>query len=89
VHVDETGRRELGGVTRESGGELALVVVVALGLVIVDTTDIDDSVAGSELFGVAGTDESAVGVGGQQAQQVDGKGLVGVEVAAVGSDKRA
>ena len=56
VHVDETGRRELGGVAGEGGGELALVVIVALGLVIVDTTDIDDGVAGSELFGVAGTD---------------------------------
>jgi hypothetical protein len=89
VHVDETGRRELGGVTREGSGELALVVIVALGRVIVNTTDIDDGVAGSELFGVTGTDQSAVGVGGQQAQQVDGEGLVGVEVAAVGSDKRA
>jgi hypothetical protein len=89
VHVDETGRRELGGVVGESGGELALVVIVALGLIIVDTADIDDGVAGSELFGVAGADESAVGVGGQQAQQVDGEGLVGVEVAAVRSDKRA
>jgi hypothetical protein len=49
----------------EGGGELALVVIVALGLVIVDTADIDDGVAGSELFGVAGADESAVGVGGQ------------------------
>lgn len=89
MHVDKTSRRELGRVARESSGELALVVIVALGLVIVDTTDIDDSVAGSELFGVAGADESAVGVGGQKAQQVDGEGLVGMEVAAVGSDKRA
>jgi len=65
VHVDETGRREFGGVVGEGGGELALVVIVALGGVIVDTTDIDDGVAGSELFGVASADEGAVGVGGQ------------------------
>ena len=89
VHVNKTGRRELGAVLGEGGGELALVVIVALGRIIVDTTNIDDGVAGSELFGVAGTDESAVGVLGEEAQQVDGEGLVGVEVAAVGSNKRA
>ncbi|KAH0389227.1 metal-dependent protein hydrolase, partial [Aureobasidium melanogenum] len=88
VHVDQTGGRELGGVVGEGGGELALVVVVALGLIIVDATNVDDGVAGSELFGIAGTDEGAVRVCWKQAQQVDGQSLVGVEVAAVGSDER-
>lgn len=49
VLVDETSRRELGLVEAAKAkdlGEAALVVVVALGGVIVDTTDVDNNVKG-------------------------------------------
>jgi len=88
VHVDEAGGRELGVVAGEDGRELALVVVVALLLVAVDSAHVDDGVARLEDVGVARADEGRVFVGGEQTEHGDGEGLVGVEVAAVGADQR-
>lgn len=85
VHVNETSRRKLSGVTGESGVELALMVVEVARVFIVYSADIDDSVAGLEDFGVAGAHERGVGVGREQTQHGDSKGLIGVEVTAVQS----
>ena len=70
----------------ESGGEFALVVVVAEEGVVVDAADIDDDGAGCEEGGVAGADEGGVVVVGEEAEEEDGEGFVGVEVAVVGAD---
>jgi hypothetical protein len=62
------------------------VVVVALRIVVVDTANIADNVAGLEDFGITGADERAVAVLREEAEQVDGECLVGVEVAVVGAN---
>lgn len=82
VHVDETGGGKLGLALGEGGCEGTLVMIIAVDGGVVHTTDIHDSVAFLELGGVASTDEGGGGVGGEQAEEVDGQGLVGVEVAA-------
>ena len=83
VLVDQAGGRELGrAAAGEELVELALVVVVAVLGVVVNAADVDDGVAGLEEGGVAGADQRAGGIAGEGAEQVDGKGLVGVEVAA-------
>jgi hypothetical protein len=59
------------------------VVIIPVDSGIVHTTDINDSVTFLELDRVAGTDERRGSVGGEQTEEVDSQGLVGVEVAAV------
>jgi hypothetical protein len=86
VHPDEAGAAQLGRAAGEDGVELALVVVVALCIVVVDAADVADDVAGLEGVGVTGADERAVGVLGEETEEVDGQGLVGVEVAVVGAN---
>jgi hypothetical protein len=82
VQVDKAGGGERGGVVWVDGGELALVVVIAVYGGVVDAADVDDGVAGGEDGGVAGADEGGGGVGREKAEEVDGEGFVGVEVAA-------
>ena len=60
------------------------MVVVALCIVVVDAANIADNVAGLEDVGITGADEGAVGVLGEETEEVDGQGLVGVEVATMG-----
>ena len=86
MHPDEAGAAQLGCAAGEDCIELALVVVVALCIVVVDAADVADNVAGLEDFGITGADEGAVGVLGEEAEEVDGEGLVGVEVAVVGAN---
>ena len=86
MHPDEAGAAQLGCAAREDGVELALVVVVALRVVVVDAANIADDVAGLEHVGITGADEGAVTVLGEKAEQVDGQSLVGVEVAVVGAN---
>lgn len=87
VKVHEAGGGELGVAPEEGGVEGALVVVVAVLGRVVLTADVDDGVACGEEGGVAGAEEGAGGVGGEEAEEVDGQGFVGVEVAVVGADK--
>jgi hypothetical protein len=84
VEVDQAGRGKLGGVAGEDGVEAALVVVVALCVVIILATDIDDGVAFGKLGGVAGANELGVGVCGEVLQHGNSQRLVGVEVATAG-----
>lgn len=86
VHPDEAGAAQLGCAAGEDGIELALVVIVALCIVVVDAANVADNVAGLEDFGVTGADEGAVGVLGEETEQVDGESLVGVEVAVVSAN---
>lgn len=56
--VDKTGTAELGHkLAAKDLGESALVVVVAVSGRVVHTTDINDNVAGSQLYGVTCTDK--------------------------------
>lgn len=71
VHPHETGRGELGVLAGEGGGEFALVMVVAVGGVVVDSTNINDNGACCEGFGVARADQRGIGVFGEQAEEVD------------------
>ena len=86
VHPDKAGAAQLGCAAREDGVELALVVVVALCIVVVDAADVADDVAGLEDFSITGANEGAVGVLREEAEEVDGKSLVGVEVAVVSAN---
>lgn len=83
---DQSRAGELRIATGERGGEATLVVVVAVALGVVFTTDVDDGVACFEDFGVAGANELRVVVGWEHAKHVYGEGFVGVEVAVVGAD---
>nr|POE52102.1 4-hydroxybenzoate polyprenyltransferase, mitochondrial [Quercus suber] len=88
VHPDQTRAGELGGFGGERGVELALVVVVAQDVVVVHPADIDDDGAGVQQLGVSGPDERGLLVVGEEAEEEDGQGFVGVEVAVVGTDDR-
>lgn len=56
--VDETGTAELGHeLAAKDLGETALVMIVAVGGRVVDTTDINDNVAGRQLGRVTGANE--------------------------------
>lgn len=65
--------------------EAALVVIVSVAGGIVFAADVDDGVAGGEERGVAGADEGRGGIAWEEAEEEDGEGFVGVEVAAVGA----
>ena len=86
MHPDEAGTAQLGRAAREDGIELALVVVVALCIVVVHAANVADNVAGLEDVGITGADERTVGVLREEAEEVDGEGLVGVKVAVVGAN---
>jgi hypothetical protein len=75
VHPDEAGAAQLGCAAREDGVELALVVVVALRIVVVDTANIADNVAGLEDISITSADEGAVAVLGEETEQVDGSDI--------------
>lgn len=68
---------------REGGAEAALVVVVAVVGRVVFAADVDNCVAFGEFGWVPGAEEGRGGVEREQAEEVDGKGFVGVEVPAV------
>lgn len=72
VHPDETSGGELGVLSRESGGEFTLVVIIAEGGVVVNTTDIHDNGAGCEGFRVASADQRGGGVLGEETEEEDG-----------------
>lgn len=66
----------------EDGVEGALVVIIAVDGGIVHAAHVHNGVTLLKLDRVTGTNEGGRSVGGQEAQEVDGQGLVGVEVAA-------
>jgi hypothetical protein len=88
VHPDQTSAAQFGCAAREDGIELALVVVVTLCVMVVDAANIADDVAGLEDVGITGADKSAVGVLREEAEEVDGQSLVGVEMAIVSTNDR-
>lgn len=59
------------------------MVVIPVDGGVVHAAHVDDSVAFLQLGGVTCADERGGGVCGEQTEEVDGQGLVGVEVAAV------
>lgn len=65
------------------------MVIVTFGVVGVFAADVDDGVARCEYGGIAAADERRVVVGGEQAKEVDGEGLVGVEGAVVSANEGA
>ena len=80
MHVDQARGRQLGGARGKRGREGPLVVVVAVLGRMVLAAHVDDGVAGGEKSGVTGADEGGWVVGGEHAEQVNGEGLIGVEV---------
>ena len=56
-----------------------MVVVAVLGRMVL-AAHVDDGVTGGEESGVTGADEGRWVVGGEHAEQVNGEGLIGVEV---------
>ena len=82
VQVDQARGGQLCVARGEAGAEGPLVVVVAVRAGIVFSAYVDHGVAGRQEGGVARAEERRVGVGGEQAEEVDGQSFVGMKCAA-------
>ncbi len=63
------------------------MVIVTLRIVGVFTANVDDGVARCENGGIAAADEGGGVVGREQAEEIDGKSLVGVKGTAMSADE--
>ena len=71
MHVHQTRGAEFRRPAREGGGEGSLVVIVAVVRRGILTAYVDDGVACGEESRIAGTEQRAGVVGGEEAEEVD------------------
>lgn len=87
MQVYQPRRGELGLFLGEGGVEGALVVVIAVLDRVVFAADVDDGMAAREQSRIPSAEESAGGVGGEEAKHVNCQGFIGMEMAIVCSDQ--